>query len=213
MQKNILKYKGDTMKFQDFQNIIKELEEKKYLYCDSYNQHIFVELNSQEDKELENIIREKIDNLWSMVEGYKGHKIKTEDNTYIGEVFVSTNNIVNIIRNEDSYEKMKEKIKDNDLIYVMISGKGVDKKLELDPHNTYFKGSYYRGHHFDACITEAIKQSLPENIHVAKGYRLSSVYIQTDKAQEWEQKKINCKEIQINNDFDEILKKYNIEEE
>lgn len=194
------------MNFQEFKNIMNELKDLGYIKVKEYDDHIFVHVKEQENKEVRDLIVKKIKDIYAKSERSIGFNYNKERYEII---FIETKNLIKCFY-EENYEKIAEKIKDEDLSYIegYVHGKGVSKYIQLWGKNYYGNNTsgYSHPSSYEHKIINAILKCLPDDIE--KTIDIDGQRLFTKKATEWEEKRKNCAEIKISEDFDKILSKY-----
>lgn len=187
------------MDFIKFKAIMCDLEDLKYVKVREYDNHCFVSIIEQDNIETTNLISEKIIEIWENSKIIGGYR-----KAYGEFVFIETSEFTKCFE-EENYEKIAKKIKELDPSFVQgfVNGHGIQKKIKLYSHNKYgnrnSRGNYRS---FGKSIFEIIEENLPKDAHF---YNKS---VTTKKGKEWEEKKMNCAEIKVCEDFDKILSRY-----
>lgn len=195
------------MDFNEFKEIMSELEEKGYVTKKEYTHHIFIQIEPQENIENRKLIRNKIEKIWDKVEGI-GDYIK-EQNYQL--VFVKMDELIESLK-EENYEKIKKEIDKKEISYIdysRVQGKGTQKYIRIYTDNHYGipRDRYSNEPSFASDIKLIIKTSLPSDMKAMDNGGLD-MDIQTQKGTAWEEKRKCCEEIKIIDDFEEILSKY-----
>ena len=187
------------MNFIEFKAIMCDLRDLKYVKVREYKYHCFVKLIQQDNTETTNLVSNKIIEVWEksgIIGGYEKR---------FGEfIFVKTDEFSKCFE-EENYEKIAEKIKELDPSFIRghVDGHGIQKKIRLYRHNEYGnRNSRGDSSSFDESIFKIIEKNLPEDAYF---YHKT---ITTKKGKEWEEKKMNCAEIKVCEDFDRILSRY-----
>lgn len=189
------------MNFDEFNNIMKDLERKNYVMILSHKDHVFVYVKEQNDDKLRNIIKENIREIWEKVDeqGYYG-VFRYEF------MFMRTSTITKILQEQDNYDSIINHLIKEDISYLkpLNKGKGVDRYISLDKRNRHGVSVHYgESHDFWSDISTGVRQAIPDNVTLSK-----CGYLRSEKAKEWEEKRINCQEIKIYEDFEKILNNY-----
>ena len=182
------------MNFEEFKAIMCDLATLEYVRVKAFEDHCFVLITKQENDETRDLISEKIINIWensNIVGGYR-----RKDNREF--IFVKVDDFIKCFE-EENYEKIIEKIQEFDpsFIHGYVIDHGIQKKIKLFCDNEY---GFNRN--FENSIYKIIEEELPEDVS------LYNDTITTKKARKWEEKKMNCAEIKICEDFDKILSRY-----
>lgn len=187
------------MDFTDFKAIMCDLEDLGYVKTREYKDHCFVQIIEQDNAETTDLISKKIVEIWensNIIGGYR---------KAFGEfVFVETSEFTKCFE-EENYEKIAEKIQELDPSFIQgfVNGHGTGKKIKLYGHNEYGnRSSRRKSRSFGESIFEIIEENLPKDAHFYHGS------IRTKKGKEWEEKKMNCAEIKVCEDFDKILSRF-----
>lgn len=187
------------MNFEEFKAIMCDLENLKYVKVKEFKDHCFVRPITQENDTTTNLISKKIIEIWE-----NSGIIGDYEKSYGEFIFIKTDEFSKCFE-EENYEKIAKKIKELDPSFVhgYVNGHGIKKSIKLYNHNSYgTKDSRGNTRHFDSETYRIIEKNLPKGAHF---YHES---ITTDKGREWEEKKMNCSEIKICEDFDKILSRY-----
>lgn len=190
------------MNFEEFKKIMNELKELGYVKIKEYNDHIYVYVKEQENEENRELIVKKIKDIYTKSEGSIGYK-------YLGYemIFIETKELIKCFY-EENYKKIAEKIDEANISYMSgyVTGKGTEKSIKLSAQEYYgIEGIQYRCRNdFEDEIIRIIAEQLPNDMTI----NVTHQRIFTKKAKEWEEKRKNCAEIKISEDFDKILSKY-----
>ena len=187
------------MNFENFKNILNELKEKGYIQCELYEHHAVIYIKQQSDEKLVKLINDKIIKIFNKVDELCDYRMGY-NHLY---VFATTEILHNIIDQADNYKTLQRKINNAGISYVYagIDGSGEDTHIDLRTRNDH--SLICREYDFHKGILRIIDATKSDSTYIEYGH-----WVQTTKCKEYETKKMNCKEIQINEDFNEILAKY-----
>lgn len=189
------------MNFEEFKEAMKELKNKGYIGAKIYEDHIFVEIRSQREEELTDMIKKNIKKLSNKIE--EGILHAEIANTIM---FVSTEKMKYVFKTAKNYDEAVEILNSANISYISSSTtfrNGINKYIEVSFKEYCGLGGYPN---FEDSIKKAIRKSMPSNVSCdISEYNFK---IKFDEGIEYERRKNNCKELEIEEEFDKLFRKY-----
>ena len=187
------------MKFEEFKEAMEELRQKGYISTQTYEDHIFVRIIEQREKELDKMIESNIIKLWKKVNtigGYVG-------SYYKNYMFISTEKMSQAFKEAKNYDEAIEILESENISYISILslyGEGTKKEIRVEFKNHRV---HYNSFNFQDAMQKMIKDTMPDNVSCSGDF-----YIKFNEGIEWERRKSNCKELEIEEEFDKLFRKY-----